>query len=113
MKPSKTEIKETEYIKLCHRCEHRVNHLETLTSTPRYECSDIKNSVYSCYMYKPVIPVRLIPNSEDNRPVFGPAMICARMHSTELSKGKIKVIPQNNGYVMYWHPEKLKVKNNV
>lgn len=66
-------------IGLCHRCEHRARNREEEHYQPRCECGD-KGSVYGCYMYQPVQPMKLQKLYEDDdRPLFGPWMIAARM----------------------------------
>ena len=72
---------------LCYRCEHRAKYLEMVqergkekSHAPRCECQDTNASVYSCYMFKPCMPVVLAPNEGDTRPRFAGAMISSREH---------------------------------
>jgi hypothetical protein len=67
---------------LCMRCEHRAKFFET-ESGPRYECGNLKGSVYSCYMFTPVIPPILERNKDDDRDMDLPDMLAPRSHIAE------------------------------
>lgn len=62
---------------LCHRCEHRARYYET-GHGPRCECSG--SDVYSCYMYRPVVPCAQQVNEGDGRSAFAPSLFSARSH---------------------------------
>lgn len=86
---------------LCYRCEHRALWNETQNHRPRFECgADI--SVRSCYMFQPIKPLVLEPNEKDNRPIFGPTMLSARMHSVGFIDMELEVIEVNTGYLLQW-----------
>ena len=95
---------------LCHRCEHRVEYIERKyiseddehIHTPRAECGDAKNSKYSCYMYRPVRPLRLNKDSkEDKRPQFGPTLMSSRSYALEIPEMELKL----NKRTLYWEPK--------
>lgn len=77
---------------LCFRCEHRIRFLEVSYENtykekkhaprPRFECGDITNAVHSCYMFKPVQPIALEPNKNDDRPI-SLDLLSARVHKSE------------------------------
>lgn len=76
---SKEEETRKQHNGLCHRCEHRARNKEDDRYQPRCECGD-EGAVYGCYMYQPVKPMKLQKlYDDDDRPLFGPWMIAARM----------------------------------
>ena len=102
---------------LCFRCEYRAEFFES-GRKPRVECGNIENGNYSCYMYKPVLPVVLspMPGYED-RPRFGPAMICGRECFAGIAKNLVlKAIKYNgveDGVVLLWSEMKEEVLMKV
>lgn len=93
---------------LCHRCEWRAQHRE-LGHAPRYECGT-RGAVWSCYMYKPVCPIIIQKNDDDQRDMFAPYMVSARSHRVGLAEENmdIDVMKLDSGYVMYWKPTEKK-----
>jgi hypothetical protein len=92
---------------LCFRCEWRARYYEEGHS-PRCECGDIDSAVCSCYMYKPVTPVILKPNQNDNRPLIGTVgnMFSGRSHYISLIEPKYKMIMNEDGtYIIYVVPK--------
>lgn len=91
-------------IGLCNRCEWRARHIEA-GHGPRCECQDIGKSVYSCYMYKPVMPVVLEKNEQDKRPMFGSYMLSARSHGRLPSELEVEINVKQvtkKEWVLYW-----------
>ena len=86
---------------LCYRCEHRAKFLETGIQ-PRCECGEINKAVYGCYMYKPVKPVVLLPDEDDDRPQFGPVFIAARSYYGGVADMELDLMEQGKGAVLYW-----------
>jgi hypothetical protein len=95
---------------LCHRCEWRALNRET-GSQPRMECGGT-TSKYSCYMYRPVQPCCMEADRNDNRPIFGPAMVAARMHRVGLAELQLTLHQDKRGRLaLYWaSPEETKTK---
>ncbi|RLI00941.1 hypothetical protein DRO38_05730 [Candidatus Bathyarchaeota archaeon] len=85
---------------LCYRCEHRANFLEK-AMRPRWECGEINSSKFSCYMYKPVRPVKTKVNKGDKRPQFAGAMVSARSHAVEIPECELGL---KNG-TCFWIPK--------
>lgn len=96
----------------CFRCEWRAKYLEA-GHGPRAECGNIENNCHGCYMYKPVMPVIMgVDEYEEEfkkkhgvgRPIFGPAMLSARMHFVGLPKEEmgLAVKEVKEGVVLYW-----------
>jgi len=86
---------------LCFRCEERAKFLEEGIS-PRCECGMVTSSKYSCYMYKPVRPVVIKKNEDDDRPQFAGAMLSARSHFVRMADCELKVAVVEDGKVLYW-----------
>ncbi len=87
---------------LCFRCEHRANFLET-GRQPRYECGNIEQCNYGCYMYQPVKPVILaIQDGYEGRPQFGPAMISARSRYAGEPDMHLNAVHVDSGAVLFW-----------
>ena len=60
-------------------------------------------SVHSCYMYKPVRPIKLTKSiQEDERPMFGPSMLSCRVKSEKIADGVLSVTEDNT---LYWIPD--------
>ncbi len=79
---------ETVAFPLCFRCHHRARYLETGGQwEPRCECGDVGHAVYSCYMYRPPVPLLLVRDKGDRRPAGGPWMFSARMHAVGEARG--------------------------
>lgn len=93
---------------LCYRCEHRAKFHED-GSQPRFECGQIKQSVFRCYMFQPVKPIVLIPDKDDPRKAitgyFAPRSEGRKTDDVELTS-KIK----EDGWLLYWKP-KTEVEN--
>jgi len=92
---------------LCYRCEYRAQYLEE-GHAPRCECGDIKGSKFSCYMYKPSLPVWTVPsNTDDERPRFGPALFAAR-ESAERTANRLecpwRAIVRGDSVLVYCAP---------
>jgi hypothetical protein len=101
---------------ICHRCEYRAQYLET-GHAPRAECGWVDKSKYGCYMYKPVLPVVMERDEEEEeitkaygveRPSFGPAAFSARMHFVRLPEGEMELTGRkiDGGLLVYWRPKK-------
>jgi hypothetical protein len=100
-KGAREEMKDTGSGGLCFRCEHRAQYLEQ-RGRPRYECGEIEQSKYGCYMYKPVIPVILKPSDNDPRPQFGPTMITSRSYFAGIAEGKLAVVRRGENSILHW-----------
>lgn len=101
----------TKYQGLCFRCEWRALSLEK-KGEPRCECGMHNIQVFSCYMFKPVMPVvtKISPGYE-GRPRYAPAMICARECGVELLDGVltlVKVDKKKSALVWVEAPKKCK-----
>ena len=121
-----------EFKGLCHRCDHWARFLEG-KGRPRFECGDvvhschecngtgeykdkkctncngsgyILNTKHSCYMYKPVQPIVIAKDKDDNRPQFAGSIISARSHGVELADMNITLQEYSNGNAIYWTPKK-------
>jgi hypothetical protein len=94
-------------IRLCFRCEYRAQFHEQ-GYAPRCECGDIKCAVYSCYQYKPVIPVILKKNKDDKRPQFAGSLLSARSYGSmiaQLNKQiSLNIKKYRDGTMLYWRP---------
>lgn len=88
---------------LCFRCEYRARYYEE-GEGPRCECKEPDHSVGSCYMYAPVHPCSLKPVKGDNRPIFGPAFIGARMQRVEGHGFELALSKQKKTFTLYWRP---------
>jgi hypothetical protein len=88
---------------LCYRCEHRAAFNETKLG-PRYECGVVSQSVYSCYMYRPVFPVIIKPDKGEKRDIAAPIAISARCHGIAIADDLELVLTKHRGgYVMLMH----------
>jgi len=68
---------------LCYRCEYRALYFETQYA-PRYECGAIQYAVYTCYMYRPVLPFIVTKQDTlDTRPIFSAFYISSRIRALE------------------------------
>ena len=99
---------ETKATGLCHRCDWRAQHRET-GRQPRMECGS-SGAVYSCYMYRPVLPAITDANSGDNRPRFSGFMISARERYVGVPERdelwlKVQDLPQGQ-VLLYYVPTK-------
>lgn len=97
---------------LCFRCEWRAKYCEE-GHAPRYECGQIEDVMCSCYMYKPVMPVVLKPNQNDNRPFIGTVgnIFSGRSHYISLIEPKYKMIINDDGtYMIYVIPKTKRKK---
>ncbi len=108
--------KELKVCGLCFRCDHRALHLETKGQwQPRCECGMTNTSVCSCYMFKPTRPIITgVAPGYENRPRFGPAMICARERGIEVVPSEdvelhVNIIDKKKAY-LYWVPKKKEIK---
>jgi len=97
-------------IPLCHRCEHRAVFMET-GGGPRCECQQRDSAVWSCYMYKPVMPLTLVRNSGDRRPQVAGYMLSSRQHAAVPRKAPQAVAHQvavkgsrATGVFITWEP---------
>lgn len=87
---------------LCYRCEYRARYLET-NSGPRIECKQIKNSVYTCYMYMPTKPIDTKKHKpDDKRPAHAGPMLGARMSAIKVSDGFTLNLHKD---ALYWEPK--------
>ena len=100
-------------IGLCNRCEHRALFEET-GHGPRWECKQPGRSVYSCYMYTPVLPIMLEVNDGDSRPIDAGWMIAPRSHAVGVACDKVDVElcihKDSKSFMKYWSPIKKKRK---
>ena len=121
----------TEFKGLCQRCDWWANFLET-GMRPRYECGNVVHKCrkcegsgytddkkckicngtgyvlhtkHSCYMFKPVRPLVLAKDENDNRPQFAGTMISARSHGVEIPECELKLHESDNGNTIYWKPK--------
>ena len=94
---------------LCHRCEYRAVNKETGVQ-PRCECGT-NVSVHACYMFRPVVPLVLVPlDKKDKRPFLGPAFIASRACAIGTAEGEYGCVKQGKGHVPYWKPKDNKIK---
>lgn len=89
---------------LCFRCEHRARFFET-GSRPRCECGDVYRAKHGCYMYRPVAPVALTCDPDDDRPALGPAMIASRVYYAGIAEGKYRLQVKGTKLVPYFEPD--------
>jgi hypothetical protein len=108
---------------LCYRCEHRAKFLEEYSkqklsgktnekiedffiSRPRYECGMIESSVNSCYLFKPVKPIFIKPQDNDNRPLSLNIFSC-RVEKVDDIKVELELKGEviNNSVIYYWVPK--------
>lgn len=91
---------------LCFRCEYRAQYLEK-GHAPRFECGQIKETKYGCYMYKPVRPVKLAKNEGDPRPQFAGSMFSARSHISDSDPEVVLDVQEyKDGNMIFWVPDK-------
>lgn len=98
---------EAKQIGFCYRCEYRAAFLET-GHGPRCECKDTAMSVCGCYMYRPVLPVVMVPAHNETRPIFGPTMIAGRSRSLRvLTRDDVALTAgeTEDGQYLYWAPK--------
>ena len=96
---------------LCFRCEHRAKFLEE-GSRPRYECGEIEESKFSCYMYKPVRPVVTAKLGDDKRPKYAGSLFSARSRFVEVAEDvELKVEEIATGDYLYWAPKQEEKKD--
>jgi len=70
------------------------------------EChSDVKSANYSCYMYRPVQPVKLKRNAGDDRPLGAPAMFSSRASANGFADMKLCGKGNKENLLMYWVPK--------
>jgi len=93
---------------LCYRCDARAEFLENGYG-PRYECGQVNSAKYSCYMYRPVKPVLLVRNSNDNRPQFVSYQMSARSHANGFTDMHLELKEADNGSCLYWTPDEVKI----
>jgi len=93
---------------LCYRCESRAKYLE-LGLRPRFECGEVKGAKYSCYMYKPVSPVTLKKNLNDDRPQFGSALISSRSSFNNVYETTYQVISNGELNTLFCVPKFHKI----
>ena len=88
---------------LCHRCEYRAQFFES-GNRPRYECGDPACNKHGCYMYRPVRPVLLKRDMDDERPQFGPWMFSSRSYFVRLAEEmELHVKQSEEGNILYWN----------
>lgn len=111
---------------LCYRCEHRAKFLEEYSkqklsgktnekiedffiSRPRYECGMIESSVNSCYLFKPVKPIFIKPQDNDNRPLSLNTFSCRvnRIDNVKIEVDLKQFVYKDNTILLYWEPKKL------
>ena len=92
-------------ITLCNRCEHRARFIEE-NMRPRYECGNVGQSVYACYMFMPVQPIEMAPAHGDRRPVAGPWMFSARCYAIGLANVVTEGYRTKKGVVLLWSKKK-------
>ena len=106
---------EIDVVGLCHRCEHRVCHIETKgRHQPRSECGDRDLAVVSCYMYAPVRPIVTGPREGDTRPRAASWPIAAREEGKRVAQDDENKVPhdvemvvqfrENEEMIKYWRP---------
>lgn len=98
-------------IPLCYRCEWRARFLET-GIRPRYECGDIKQAKFACYMFRPCKPVVVAPLQDDDlRPLSANYLSCrykgVRIAKDGLVPGSSEEIQfagkeLEDGLLLYW-----------
>lgn len=102
-------MSEHNYVGLCYRCQHRLDFLEK-GRQPRCQCGDIDKAVGSCYMFKPIKPLIIVPFESEKRieglkrPLFGPAAFAGRKSGYEPNNVKLDVIEQEDGFLLHWVP---------
>ena len=87
---------------LCYRCDHRLRFLEHGKPRPRYECGQVKISMYSCYMFRPQRPIvveRDSPPTEDPRPL-APGMLSCRFHMVKECEDAQLTLTEDGA--LYW-----------
>lgn len=90
------------YIGLCHRCEHRVRHLENNSYQPRYECGQ-SFAVHSCYMYIPVKPIIIEPDEGETRLILTGWAFSGRYHGVVISENiELSLEKEDKGFLLYW-----------
>ena len=80
----------SERMGLCWRCDHRAVAYET-GAGPRCECTMVDTATVGCYMYRPTRPYTVKPQAYERtlrvkRPVFGPAIIAARVQPVRVAE---------------------------
>lgn len=99
---------EKQYIRgLCFRCEFRALYLETGFG-PRCECKDVQSSSYSCYAFKPVMPLVVKPRTGDRRSLYGGMLLGGRMTPVARSEMELHGKKVKHGYLAYWLPKEEK-----
>jgi len=98
---------------LCFRCLHRARYLDAKAKNakyvprPRLECGDITTSKYTCYMFKPNLPIITIPRKGDLRPRFAGSMISSReevLRVVDRDEVYLDVLYHNeNEVALGWH----------
>ena len=91
-----------ETMSLCYRCEYRAQFLET-GNRPRYECGEIEKSKHGCYMYRPIKPVVLQRDMDDERPQFGPWFFSSHSYFVRIAdEMKLNIKQTEEGSTIYW-----------
>ena len=98
---------------LCYRCEYRAKFFET-GHGPRYECQQPSETVYGCYMYRPVRPcITTKQNNDDTREIYDIPMIAARSRFVRVADDETDIqlnlktfCDENNSLIAlpYWEP---------
>ena len=90
---------------LCFRCDYRADFLEG-GRQPRFECGDVKVSMFGCYMYKPTKPVVLKKRHDDKRPQFAGTMLASRSEYAGEPEMELRVESDGKCAVLYWEFER-------
>ena len=72
---------------------------------PRYECGEIESAKFSCYMYRPVMPVLLKKQKEDKREQFAGWMLSARSEAAGMPEMELAAKYKKSGSLLYWIPK--------
>ena len=110
-----TDGKVQEFALLCCRCQHRVDFFEK-GSRPRHECGNVRRNKFTCYMFKPILPLALnrLKSEPKFRPRFSMPLISARETGTVLDEKEFKLYgaKTKRGVILYWVPIIYKVVKN-
>jgi len=103
-------MKQEEKSGLCFRCEHRAKFLEK-GIRPRYECGEIEDSKFSCYMFKPVKPVVTAKLGDDDRPKYAGSLFSARSRFVEVAQDVgLEIEETDTGDYIYWAPKQKEME---
>jgi hypothetical protein len=95
--------------KLCYRCEERARYFEQ-GHAARCECMG-PGAVHGCYMYRPVVPLVLVPLDGERRPIAAGWGISGRAKAVRIATPdelELRVAPGPNKLevIFYYTPAK-------